>query len=72
MSRVEIGDWTVCSAGEGGGSSPEMLQTLQSSKKLHNDRFSKLFRKGFPGTSLWAALGLSLLCSPLTRVLRRT
>ena len=43
MSRVESGDWTVCSAGEGGGSSPEMLQTLQSSKKLENDGFSKLW-----------------------------
>ena len=43
VSRVEGGDWTVCCAGEGGGSSPEMPQTLQSSKKLQNDSFSKLF-----------------------------
>ena len=40
VSRVESGDWTVCSPGEGGGSSPEMPQVLQSSKKLQNDCFS--------------------------------
>ena len=41
--------WPGCTAlahsGEGGGSSPEMPQTLQSSKKLQNDCFSKLFRR---------------------------
>ena len=103
MSRVESGDWAVCSAGEGGGSSPEMPQVLQSSKKLPNDSFSKLFvrvsgcgsacvssprRSGAPKSfktiafqcfsqrfsdaNLGAALGLSFLCSPFTRVMRKT
>jgi hypothetical protein len=34
---------SLAHSGEGGGSSPEMSQTLQSSKKLQNECFSKLF-----------------------------
>ena len=34
---------SLAHSGEGGGSSPEMPQTLQSSKKLQNECFSKLF-----------------------------
>ena len=34
---------SLAHSGEGGGSSPEMLQTLRSTKKLPNDCFSKLF-----------------------------
>ena len=34
---------SLAHSGEGGGSSPEMCQTLRSSKKLQNECFSKLF-----------------------------
>ena len=34
---------SLAHSGEGGGSSPEMPQTLRSSKKLQNECFSKLF-----------------------------
>ena len=34
---------SLAHSGEGGGSSPDMPQALQSSKKLQNECFSKLF-----------------------------
>ena len=54
---------SLAHSGVGGGNSPEMPQTLRSSKKLEITAFQS-FSSAFPGGGLWAALGLSFLCSP--------
>ena len=68
---------SLAHSGVGGGSSPEMPQTLRSSKKLQNDCFSKLFvrvsgRGSARGEKVSGLLrGAHFSAFLLSRVLRR-
>ena len=54
-------------SGEGGGSSPEMLQTLRSTKKLQNGCFFKLFVRVSGCESLGCSGALTSVLSSYAR-----